>query len=375
MVKAVRVTQRIRFNISVGLATCIALFLLTACGSSNSHKGATSPTTTAKQQRPLFDDGQSGVLQPGSDPSVLPSSLLIADRDNNRLIIVNPQGKVEWQFPQPGDLAAGETFKVPDDAFFTPDGKQIVVTQEDDFVVTVIDIASHKIVYRYGTPGEHGSGPNQVWNPDDALMLKDGSLLFADIKNCRILHVAAGAHEPQMIYGTTTNTCVHNPPGHYGSPNGAFPLSDGNFLVTEINGSWVDWLSLDGTVSKSLHLAGINYPSDSNEMKPGEYVTVDYSSPGQIETFDASGNVLWRYQPQDGVQLNDPSLAFGLPNGDIICNDDANNRVIVVDPKTNKVVWQYGVTHKTGSTEGLLDHPDGMDLAPPYSMIIAHSPH
>ena len=151
------------------------VFVLSACSSSSqtrTHPSAGSSSASFATTS-AFDDGQAGVLQPESDPSVLPASLLIADRDNNRLVIVNSKGKVEWEFPRPGDLKPGETFKVPDDAFFSPDGKQIVATQEDAFVVSVIDVAMHKIVYRYGTPGVPGSGPNQLWNPDDAMMLAE----------------------------------------------------------------------------------------------------------------------------------------------------------------------------------------------------------
>ena len=71
-------------------------------------------------------------LMPGSNPAALPSDVLIADNMNNRLLIVDPQGRIRWNFPQPGDLAQGQTFLVPDDAFFSPDGKQIVATEEDD---------------------------------------------------------------------------------------------------------------------------------------------------------------------------------------------------------------------------------------------------
>ena len=81
-------------------------------------------------------------LAPGSDPAALPGDVLIADHKNNRLLIVDPQGRIRWQFPQPGDLAKGQTFPVPDDAFFTPDGKQIVATEEDASVISVIDIAT-----------------------------------------------------------------------------------------------------------------------------------------------------------------------------------------------------------------------------------------
>lgn len=59
---------------------------------------------------------QEGHLQPGSDPRVLPGPVLIADEDNDRLVLVDPQGRVVWTFPEPGDLRPGETFKTPDDA-------------------------------------------------------------------------------------------------------------------------------------------------------------------------------------------------------------------------------------------------------------------
>ena len=102
---------------------------------------------------PSVVPGAPTYLAPGSDPSVLPGPVLIADKLNNRLLIVDPQGHVRWTWPQPGDLAPGQTFVVPDDAFFSPDGRYIIATQEDDFVITVIDIATGKIVWRYGHPG------------------------------------------------------------------------------------------------------------------------------------------------------------------------------------------------------------------------------
>jgi outer membrane protein assembly factor BamB len=318
--------------------------------------------------------GTPARLAPGSDPSALPGPLLVADRGNDRLLVVDPQGRVQWEFPRPGDLAAGQTFKVPDDAFFTPDGSQIIATQEDDFVISLIDVATHRIVWRYGTPGIHGSGPNQVWNPDDAILLPTGQVLTADIKNCRLLLIAPGEHQPQRVYGRTTAACRHAPPSRWGSPNGAFPMTNGHYLVTEINGNWVDEMDLAGRVYFSTHPPGVLYPSDTNEVRPGQYLTVDYSNPGQIETFNRSGLLLWRYRPTGAGALRKPSLAMPLENGDVLCNDDFNHRVIVVDPRTNRVVWQYGVTGMPGRGPGMLRIPDGVDLVPPNSLLVRHGP-
>ena len=307
------------------------------------------------------------ALSPGSDPSVLPGPVLIADRDNNRLLEVSPTGKVLWRFPAPGDLAPGQTFKLPDDAFFSPDGRQIIATQEDDFAISVIGLAAHRIVYRYGHPGVPGSEPGYVHNPDDALLMPSGDILTADIKNCRVLVIHPPAHVPLRQLGQTGD-CEHQLGATYGSPNGAFPMANGDTAITEINGDWLDVLDPEGRPVLDTHPPGFSYPSDTNEVRPGLFLSADYVSPGAIETFTSDGRLQWRYSPTGEGALNQPSLALPLPNGDILANDDKNDRVIVIDPHTNRIVWQYGHTHVPGSGAGLPSNPDGVDLAPPHSL-------
>jgi hypothetical protein len=235
----------------------------------------------------------------------------------------------------------------------------------------VISIARHKIVYRYGTPGSPGSAANHLANPDDALMMPGGSLITADIKNCRLLLLAApwrGLHRPHRVIGAT-GACAHNPPHSFGSPNGAFPATNGDYIVTEITGDWATEMSLSGRVRWSTHPPGVAYPSDTNQVYPGRFLTADYSSPGQVVEFTAHGRRLWRFGG-----LNHPSLALPLPNGDILVNDDYNDRVIVIDPATHRIVWQYGHKGRAGRAPGYLNDPDGVDLVPPNSMLIAHAP-
>ena len=331
---------------------------------------APDPPATQTPSTPWLGRPLSGShLAPGSNPAALPGDVLIADHKNNRLLIVDPQGRVRWQFPQPGDLANGQTFPVPDDAFFTPDGKQIVATEEDASVISVIDIATRRIVYRYGVPWHPGSSANHVSNPDDAMMLPSGSLITADIKNCRVLLIRPPASHPQRVIGQAGYGCWHSPPVTWGSPNGAFPMTNGKYLVTEINGDWVNALSLSGHVSWSANPPGVAYPSDSNEIYPGRYLTVDYSTAGQVVEFNTAGRLLWRFGG-----LNHPSLGLPLPNGDILVNDDFNDRVIVIDPVTNRIVWQYGHKGVRGTAPGYLNDPDGVDLTPPNSLDITHAP-
>ena len=201
-----------------------------------------------------------------------------------------------WQFPRPGDLAPGQTFKVPDDAFFSPGGRQVIVTQEDDFVVSVIDVRTHRIVYRYGHPGIPGSSAGYLYNPDDALLTRGGGIVLADIKNCRLVAIKPPSHQIARQLGET-GACTHEPPIGYGSPNGWFPMRNGNSVVTEINGDWIDILSRSGQPLSSTNAPGFGYPSDTNEIRPGVLLSADYENPGAIEMFTPHGRLLWRYTP------------------------------------------------------------------------------
>ena len=216
--------------------------------------------------------------------------------------------------PEPGDLAPHETFLLPDDAFFTPNGRQIVATKEDDSVISIIDIASHRIVYRYGHPGEPGSEPDYVHNPDDAMLEPSGELVTADIKNCRVLVIRPPEHTPLRQLGVTGN-CEHQPGLSYGSPNGAFPMSDGDTAITEINGDWLDVVNPEGSLVAATNPPGFTYPSDTNDVSPGLFLSADYTNPGALETFTTEGQLRWRFEPTGAQALDEPSLALPLPNG------------------------------------------------------------
>ncbi|MBI3429099.1 MAG: PQQ-binding-like beta-propeller repeat protein [Actinobacteria bacterium] len=329
-----------------------------------SATGSTNPGADLAQAKPLTPPS----LAPGSDSSALPGAVAIADEGNNRIVIVDPKGQVRWIFPQKGDLKPGQSLIAPDDVFFSADGKSIVVTRSENKMISIIDISTRKIVFEYGVAGQGSTKAGYLNNPDDALMLPDGRIVLADIKNCRILFIDPKTKTTSQL--GVSGRCVHNPPKTFGSPNGIFPMKDGRFLVSEINGNWIDAMTLTGKVSWAVHAPGVLYPSDTNEVAPNVYLTVDFSSPGQIVEFNSKGKLLWKFKPKGSAALNHPSLAVGLPNGNIIATDDANNRVIVVDPKTKKIVWQYGHKGKSGASAGYLNNPDGLDLLPPNSLLM-----
>ena len=335
--------------------------------SPSSSPSAPPPPASAFRLLPARGPGH---LAPGSDPRALPGDVLIADEDNRRLLLVDPYGRIRWLFPGPGVLGRGQVFGPPDDAFVSADGRSIVATQEMDQTISVIDIATGRVTRRYGHPGVPGSGPGYFSHPDDAMQLPGGQVLVADILNCRIVLLSSRTITRQF---GSTSACGHDPPRQFAQPNGAFPLTDGHLLITEILGDWVDEMSLDGHVYWSAHPPGVSYPSDANEISPGRYLVADYSDPGQVVIFSRTGQVVWRFRPAGAAALNHPSLALPLPNGNILVNDDYNHRVIVISPKTNRIIWQYGHDGVPGRAAGYLDNPDGVDLAPPDSLLMTHT--
>ena len=115
----------------------------------------------------------------------------------------------------------------------------------------------------------------------------------------------------------------------------------------------------------STRFPSIAYPSDPQQLGPDLYLMTDYNpgGEGRVVEFTRQGRIVWRYDALAGdAALKMPSLAERLPNGLIMLNDDYRDRVVVIDPSTNWIVWQFGLTDLPGTVPGRLSIPDGFDL-------------
>jgi hypothetical protein len=283
----------------------------------------------------------------------LPRDLLIADRDNNRVLLVSPSKRILWE---------ATNLRGPDDAFFTPGGRSIITNEEFNDTLTEVSIRTKRRIWRYGHDGLAGSGPGYLDTPDDAYRLPDGRTTVADIRNCRIVQISRARRVTRILGGS----CAHDPPRGFASPNGDTPLRDGGLLVTEIGPpGWIDRLDRRGRLVWSIR-SPIAYPSDAQLLPDGRILVSGFTDPGRIVILDRTGRIRWSFGASSGPnRLNKPSLAVRLPNGLIAANDDYDERVIVVAPGKHRIVWQYGHTGVPGSKPGYLNKPDGIDLAPP----------
>ncbi len=337
----------------------LAAFLALHAACSGAESGlASPPPVTASAKSP-----------PPSWGKPLPYPVMIADRRNNRLIEVAPDKRILWQFGSPDH----KIYHDNDDVYFSADGRLLAISEEDNQDIHIIDYYKAELVWSYGMPDIAGSEPGYMNFPDDAHILSDGTILVADIRNCRVLFLDRATSTIKKQWGQAkagkgswrnNPNCRHDPPTRLGLPNGVVELEGGDILVTEILGAWISRITREGSLVWAMPAFGLKYPSDAMPTHDGQVIVADYSKPGRVIVFDPlARKVTWDYFPKSGeAMLDHPSLAMELPNGDVILNDDYRHRVIVIDRQTKQIIWQYGVTDHAGSGPGQLNNPDGIDI-------------
>jgi hypothetical protein len=250
---------------------------------------------------------------PPVKPGPVPGYVMIADRNNDRIIIVAPSKKIVWR-------AGG--LHDPDDAFFAPGYRSISTNEEYNQTMALIGVRSHRVEWSYGHADARGAAAGYMSNPDDAYLLPNGLMQVADIENCRVL-------------------CV---------------------LVTEIGG-WIDRIDAHGGLVYTVRTP-TSYPSDAQLLANGDILVAGFNTPGRVDEITSTGRIVWTYEPTGQWSLDRPSLAVRWPNGMIAITDDWHHRVVVVNPRTKKVVWSYGHLNRPGRAPGFLNKPDGLDLLP-----------
>ena len=293
-------------------------------------------------------------------PAPIPGDLLIADRGNNRILLVKNDKRVVWRYPGAG--GPSYMFHFDDDTFFGPGLRTIITNQEDENTIQILSFPAGRVLWHYGHPNIQSGAPGYLHTPDDAYQLPNGLVSVADAYNCRVLFIAPSGRVVRQI--GETGVCSHDPPRTLGAVNGATPLPGGGTLVSEIAGSWIDAFSRTGRLMWSFQ-APVSYPSDPQWLGGGRILLADYASPGRALIVTTTGRVLWSYGPRSGPgALDHPSLALWVKPGLIAINDDYRDRVVLVSIPEHRIVWQYGHTDVKGTAPGYLDTPDGLDVLP-----------
>ena len=173
----------------------------------------------------------SGTGTPASNPPLPGCSDPINGCPDNRVFVVDHEGQIIWQYGKAGVAGSGlGMLNTPVHSVFMsgfphqPRDFYIMITDQGNQRVIVVNL-EHEIVWQYGTTGVAGNGPNQLSNPNSAELLENGHVLIADENNNRIIEV-------------TTNDLIVTQFTAGGTVNGAAfasRLSSGNTLITDSN--------------------------------------------------------------------------------------------------------------------------------------------
>src|SRR6202049_1781746 len=153
---------------------------------------------------------------------------------DNRVIVVNEDGKIVWQYGQAGVAGSGPNeLNVPVFAIQLPNRNIMIVDQGNNRVVEVGRF-SRSIVWSYGPT----SGPGVLNNPNSAELLPNGHVLIADENNNRVIEITRSGHIVWQYGSGDPNTTTPLKFAAFASrlPNGDTLITDsGHSRIVQVN--------------------------------------------------------------------------------------------------------------------------------------------
>jgi len=241
---------------------------------------------------------------PGADPSCTNPSGCI----DNRVLLVDREGHIVWQYGQAGVSGSGENqLNTPVQATALPGRHVLITDQGNSRVIEVND--EHEVVWQYGMTGTPGAGFDQLNNPNSAELLPNGHVLIADENNNRVIEVNRD-HRIVWQYGSPSDTATLNGAAF------ASRLPNGHTLITDSNNNRVV------------------------EVTPGKDVVWTYVTTARLGSM---ANPL-------------PTRALRLANGNTLISDQFNDQVIEINPH-HEIVFSQGQIQVDGNGPDQLNAP------------------
>ena len=151
--------------------------------------GSSTPpaSSTAGGSRAAHAGKGPSYLSVATDPTAVPQNVLIADRNNSRIISISPKGQVVWT----------HAVSAPSDAYLSYTGHTAVITQHTKSRIFTLEVDPGIVNYIYGHSDKAGSADNYLHDPQTAQeMPGSGEIVIADLGNCRILFVRPNDPRP-----------------------------------------------------------------------------------------------------------------------------------------------------------------------------------
>lgn len=264
--------------------------------------------------------GIPGVAPPGAPfPGCPPPQNTAAGCPDNRVIVVNAKGHIVWQYGQDGGVAGSgpDQLNVPVAATFLPNGHILITDQSNERVIEVN--LQKEVVWQYGVAGAVGIDPcanprgvddGGLTNPNSAELLENGHILIADENNNRAIEV--NRDTKKIIHTFTAGCTVSGVAFASRLPNGNTLLTDSNnSRIVEVDSSdTVVWTYVTNTRMGSI---AAPLPTRAVRLRNGNTLISDQFN-NQVIEVDHDKNIVFTqgqiagdFPPGNGFdQLNGP---------------------------------------------------------------------
>jgi len=221
-----------------------------------------------------------------------------------------------------------------------------LVTGCPDNRVILVD-RQGQIVWQYGMAGVAGSGHNQLNTPVCSVLLPNFNVLITDQGNARIIEVNFAK---QIVW--TYDVGLNN-------PNSAELLANGDILIADENNNRVIEVNRNKQIVQTLTAGGsLSGVAFASRLPNGDTLITD-SNHSRIVEVDSKDNVVSQYFTNTDPNSNPsplPTRAVRLQNGNTLISDQFNDRVIEINPSM-QVVFTQGMENVPGKGNNLLNAP------------------
>ena len=235
----------------------------------------------------------------------------------------------------------------PADSSFGCVDNRVIVVNEDG-----------KIVWQYGQAGVTGSGPNELNVPVFAIQLPNRNIMIVDQGNNRVIEVGRFSKSIVWSYGPASG------PGALNNPNSAELLPNGHVLIADENNNRVIEITRGGHIvwqygsGDPLKTSPLQFAAFASRLPNGDTLITD-SGHSRIVQVTEDKDVVFQYFTNHGHNSAAsplPTNAVRTHEGDLVIADQFNHRAIIVNDD-KRVEFQYGTTNVPGNAPGLLDGP------------------
>ena len=204
------------------------------------------------------------------------------------------------------------------------------------------------IVWQYGQAGVTGMGADQLNVPVFAVQLPNQDFLIVDQGNNRVIEVN-NAKNIVWSYGPNS-TSLNN-------PNSAELLTNGDILIADENNNRTIEVNRAGQIVWE-YSQGLAFVAFASRLPNGNTLITD-SGHARIIEVTVNKQIVWEYSTSASPGSNSnplPTNAVRLADGNTIISDQYNDRVLIVDQDRN-IVYQYGSTDNPGAGPNQLNGP------------------